>query len=90
VDTTGSYTVVLTDANGCSSASSTPVTITTHTIDTDFNYDGKVTNTDLGMLLLLFGTNCSCPMDLNHDGKVTNTDLGILLLQFGNTCSGQP
>jgi hypothetical protein len=89
-DTTGSYTVVITDANGCSSTSSAPVNITTHTLTSDFNHDGKVTNTDLGLLLLQFGTNCTCPMDLNHDGKVTNVDLSILLLQFGQTCSGHP
>jgi hypothetical protein len=86
-DTTGSYTVVVTDANGCSSASSTPVLVTTYTLPADFNHDGNVSNFDLGLLLLQFGTNCTCPMDLNQDGKVTNYDLSVLLLQFGQTCS---
>jgi hypothetical protein len=89
-DTTGNYSVVITDANGCSSASSTPVTITTYTLTADFNSDGKVTNTDLNLLLLKFGTTCNCLMDLNHDGQVTTVDLSVLLVQFGQTCSGQP
>jgi hypothetical protein len=87
-DTTRNYTVVFTDANGCSSAPSAPVIITIHTIAGDFNNDGQVSNADLGMLLLQFGMNCTCSMDLNHDGKVTYVDLSTLLLQFGKTCNG--
>ena len=89
-DSATAYTVVITDANGCSSAASAPVSITTYTVPEDFNNDGLVSAVDLSWLLLKFGMTCSCSMDLNHDGKVTMIDLNQLLLAFGSSCMGSP
>ncbi len=88
VDTAGTYSVILTDVNGCSSIASTPVTITTFTVPEDFNNDGVVSSSDLSILLASFGMTCTCPSDLNQDGKVTTIDLNKFISVFGSTCSG--
>ena len=86
--TSGAYTVVLTDANGCSSASSAPLHITTYTLPEDFNNDGWVSNPDLSLLLLQYGMTCTCITDLTHDGVVSIGDLNLLLLVFNHNCIG--
>lgn len=89
-DSAASYTVVMTDANGCSSLSSAPLNITTYTVPEDFNNDGIVSSVDLSWLLLKFGMSCTCSMDLNNDGKVSAVDLNQLLLVFGSSCMEAP
>ena len=54
----------------------------------DFNQDGYVSNSDLTMLLVQYGTNCTCNIDLTQDGKVTIADLNKFLEAFGTSCNG--
>jgi hypothetical protein len=45
----------------------------------DFNGDGVVNGSDLGVLLGQFGVQNPQAGDLNHDGVVTGADIGLLL-----------
>lgn len=85
VDTVGSYTVTITDINGCS-ATSTAVEVTMRVLTADFNLDGNTGASDLNVLLLKFGSTCICAMDITKDGKVSASDLNQFLVNFGTTC----
>jgi hypothetical protein len=52
----------------------------------DFNYDGAVTGSDLGILLGDWGAQGTCS-DLDGDGRVGGQDLGLLLGSWG-PCGG--
>lgn len=53
----------------------------------DVNFDKKVDQGDLGILLAAYGcTGGGCPGDLNYDGKTDQADLGILLANYGAVC----
>lgn len=85
VDTVGYYSVTITDANGCTAVS--PVTeVTFHVLTGDFNADGLVSSLDLNLLLIKFGTDCTCVIDITKDGRITLVDLNYFLLNFGATC----
>jgi len=45
----------------------------------DFNSDGRVDGSDLGVLLGAWGICSDCWADMDHDGEVGGSDLGILL-----------
>lgn len=50
----------------------------------DVNGDGKVDDSDLLSLLILYGASCQgCPWDLNEDGKIDDADLLTVLFNFG-------
>jgi hypothetical protein len=85
VDTAGSYSVTITDANGCSSTSAA-VRVTMRVLTGDFNEDGNVSTVDLSLLLLQFGNHCTCAIDITKDGLISNIDLSKLLINFGATC----
>ncbi len=59
-----------------------PVTPPTTGKTGDINGDGKVTITDMSILLSAWGTN-NTAADLNKNGKVDITDLSLLLSNFG-------
>ncbi|MFO0784107.1 MAG: hypothetical protein U0636_10550 [Phycisphaerales bacterium] len=50
----------------------------------DFNGDGIVNGTDLGMLLGAWGPSTLPLFDLNQDGSVDGVDLGLFLGSWGN------
>lgn len=85
IDTVGTFSVTITDANGCT-ATSPAVQVTMHVLKGDFNSDGTVSMVDLNLLLIRFGTECTCVMDITQDGRVTLVDLNQLLLNFNATC----
>jgi hypothetical protein len=45
----------------------------------DLDADGRVSGSDLGLLLGEWGQCGSCDADLNGDGTVSGADLGLLL-----------
>lgn len=49
----------------------------------DFDCDGVVDGTDLGILLGYWGACPGCAADLNGDGIVNGTDLAVLLGSWG-------
>lgn len=55
----------------------------------DFDQDGDVDQSDLGVLLADFGCTAgvgNCPGDIDGDGDTDQSDLGILLAAFGLPC----
>jgi hypothetical protein len=52
----------------------------------DFDGDGQVQGSDLGILFLGWGYCGSCAADLSGDGRVDGADLGLLFLHWGD-CS---
>jgi hypothetical protein len=52
----------------------------------DFDGDGAVRGSDLGLLFLAWGACDSCAADLSGDGRVDGADLGMFFLQWGD-CS---
>jgi subtilisin-like proprotein convertase family protein len=49
----------------------------------DFDGDGAVTSSDLGVLLSAWGSCGGCAADLTGDGEVLSDDLGVLLSAWG-------
>lgn len=53
----------------------------------DFDGDGSVGGSDLGIMLVEYGRDCDpddpCQADLDGDGTVTGADLGLLLVAWG-------
>jgi hypothetical protein len=49
----------------------------------DFNGDGVVDGSDLGLLFAAWGECKGCPEDLNGDGQVDGSDLGLLFAAWG-------
>lgn len=88
VDTTGTYTVTITDINGCiNNNSASPAIVTIVTDPTDINRDGVTNNVDFLLFLSQFNTNCAqCREDINHDGVVNNVDFLLLLARFNMMC----
>ena len=86
VNTTGNYSVIITNANGCS-ATSSPVAVAVNTMPEDFNGDGTVNTADFLLFLTKFGTNCTCPQDINGDGIVNTADFLLFLTKFGTACN---
>lgn len=85
----GTYKVVAKNiANGISVTMNGTTVIHVNSLPEDIDKNGTVDVADLGILLLNFGTNCTCPADINKDGRVNVSDLSLLLLKFGKTCSG--
>lgn len=87
---TGVYRVIATSTiNGGTTTMTGSATITTNPLPpADFNHDGYVSSSDLTMLLVQYGTNCTCNIDLTQDGKVTIADLNKFLEAFGTSCNG--
>lgn len=85
IDTIGSYSVTITDANGCS-ATSPAVEVTMRVLTGDFNLDGNVSTVDLNLILVKFGTDCTCVMDISEDGHITMIDINKFLAEYGKTC----
>jgi hypothetical protein len=87
VDTTGNYSVTITDANGCS-VTSAPVAVVVNYFPEDVNRDGIVSGNDLSLVLIKFGTPCpGCPEDITGDGLVSGADLSRVLIKWGQRCS---
>jgi hypothetical protein len=85
VHTSGNYSVIITNANGCA-ATSLPVNVSVNSMPEDINRDGVVSVADLSLLLLKLGTACTCPEDINQDGVVSVADLSLLLLNLHVVC----
>lgn len=85
VDTIGTYSVTITDANGCT-ATSPAVEVTMKVLTGDFNLDGTVTTIDLNLILVQFGTDCTCVLDITKDGHVSMIDINAFLQNYGATC----
>ncbi|MEE2972372.1 MAG: hypothetical protein VX672_04540, partial [Planctomycetota bacterium] len=51
----------------------------------DFNGDGEVSGSDLGLLMAAWGPCGGCPADLDGDGFVGGADLGLMTAGWG-TC----
>ena len=49
----------------------------------DFDRDGLVGGSDLGLLLIAWGDCGDCPADLDGDGAVGGSDLGLLFVDWG-------
>ena len=49
----------------------------------DFNQDGMVNGSDLGLLFAAWGECNGCPEDLNGDGLVDGSDLGLVFAAWG-------
>ncbi len=52
----------------------------------DFNHDGEVNGSDIGVFLANMEMECSavdCPWDINLDGELTYADIGLLLAMWG-------
>lgn len=64
-----------------------PVLIGVLFCPTDINHDGLTTGLDLSLLLIKFGTACTCFEDVNKDGLVSGVDLSLLLIKFGMQCN---
>jgi hypothetical protein len=52
----------------------------------DFDADGDIDQSDLGVLLANYGCIASCAGDADGDGDVDQSDLGLLLGVFGEVC----
>lgn len=85
VDTIGTYSVTITDANGCT-ATSPAVEVTMKVLTGDFNLDGTVTTIDLNLILVQFGTDCTCVLDISKDGHISMIDVNTFLQNYGATC----
>lgn len=85
VDTIGSYSVTITDSNGCT-ATSPAIEVTMKVVTGDFNIDGTVNIADLNLFLIQFGNDCTCVLDITKDGHITMIDLNLFLQNFGATC----
>jgi hypothetical protein len=82
----GSYSVIVTDSNGCNQ-NSTPVLVSVRSLTADLNLDGRVNTTDYLMVVGKFGTLCpTCREDFNLDQLVNTTDYLIVIAQYGFIC----
>ncbi len=86
VNTTGNYSVHVTNSDNCSSTSnSVPVTVGYK--QSDMNKDGSVNVNDFLTLLGKLDTTCNwCAEDLDHNGVINVSDLLILIGEYGTTC----
>jgi hypothetical protein len=82
----GSYSVIVTDSNGCNQ-NSTPVSVSVRSLTADLNMDGRVNTTDYLMVVGKYGTLCqACREDFNLDHLVNTTDYLLVTAQYGFTC----
>jgi len=89
VHNSGSYSVFITDSNGCS-ANSIPVIVITHHSPSDIDGNGVTDFGDFLQLLQKYNTVCSdCPEDINNDSNVNILDFLLLLGQFNKSCMSQ-
>ena len=88
-DSTGLYTNVYNNVNGCDSTVTLDLTINNCDCIEDFDGDEMVGISDIEFLLSKFGTTCTeseCPADLDNDVVMGVSDLLSLLYVFGSSC----
>jgi hypothetical protein len=85
----GSYTVSVTDANGCTY--STPTKVLSNCDKPDLDNNGITDVNDFVLFVPSFGLSCSgCTSDFNHDGLVNVDDFLLFAPRFNQTCSCAP
>jgi len=85
----GSYTVSVTDANGCTY--STPTKVLSNCDKPDLDNNGITDVNDFLMFAPLFGSSCTgCTSDFNHNGVVNVDDFLLFAPRFNQTCSCGP
>lgn len=87
----GTYDIVLTDPDGCGSATSTAATLTVIAAagDGDGNADGRADGQDIGGFVSMLLTGATqgrgvCAYDMNADGVVNTVDLPLFLARMLN------
>ena len=85
----GTYTVSVTDANGCTY--STPAKVLANCDKPDLNNNGITDVDDFLLFAPQFGSSCTgCTSDFNHDGVVNVDDFLLFAPRFSQTCSCAP
>ncbi|MCB0760400.1 MAG: exo-alpha-sialidase [Flavobacteriales bacterium] len=90
---TTTYTVVVTDTNGCSDSDDVTVTVDNGLCDIEgcmetnaYNYNPNATIDDGTCLFETGGGPDTCPTDINNDGQTDTGDLLLMLGGFGSIC----
>lgn len=85
----GSYSVSVTDVNGCTY--STPAKVLANCDKPDLNNNGITDVDDFLLFVPQFGLLCTgCTSDFNHDGVVNVDDFLLFAPRFSQTCSCAP